>query len=109
VTYTFEKRKTRFFLLRIKPLVMKRKWKGMSIRRKKNFDEVEHVDTSLYFLLIDEGEVFQPSSPPTHEVEGVSLIEEEFKDLVEAIHTFFILTHKDKEIVIFSDTNSPMK
>jgi hypothetical protein len=52
---------------------MKRRWRSMSIKRKKNFDEVQHVEkpreTSLSFLPLDEVEVVQPYSPPVHEVE----------------------------------------
>jgi hypothetical protein len=49
--------------------MMKRKWRGMSIKRKKNPNEVQHVETSLSFLSLDEGEVFQTFLPPTHEYE----------------------------------------
>jgi hypothetical protein len=44
VTDPFEKRKTKHYVLRIKPLVMKRRWRSMSIKRKKNSDEVQHVE-----------------------------------------------------------------
>jgi hypothetical protein len=46
----FWKRKTKHSVLRIKPLVMKRRWRGMSIKRKKNSDESQHVETSLSLL-----------------------------------------------------------
>jgi hypothetical protein len=35
-TDPFERRKTKHYVLRIKPLAMKRRWRGMSIKRKKN-------------------------------------------------------------------------
>jgi hypothetical protein len=57
----------------------------MYIKRKKNFDESQHVETSLSFLLLDEGEVVQPFFPPVHDVEeAISLNDEEIEDPVEA-------------------------
>jgi hypothetical protein len=40
-------------------------------KRKKNLmmQMLKHVETSLSFLPLDEGEVVQPCSPPAHEVE----------------------------------------
>jgi hypothetical protein len=63
---------------------MKRRWRGMSIKRKKNSDESQHVEkpheASLSFLPLDEGEVVHPCSPPAHEVEeATSLNDEELK------------------------------
>jgi hypothetical protein len=85
MTYPFEKRKTKHFAVRIKPRVMKRRWKSMPMKRKKNLDEVQHVEASLSFLPPDEVEVVQPCSPPVHEVEeATSLNDEEFEDPVEA-------------------------
>jgi hypothetical protein len=68
-TYLFERRKTKHYVLRIKPLAMKRRWRGMYIKRKKNPDEVQHVETSLSLLPLDEGEVVQTCLPPAHEDE----------------------------------------
>jgi hypothetical protein len=68
-TDLFERRQTKHFVLRIKPLAMKRRWRGMYIKRKKNPDEVQHVETSLSFLLLDEDEVVQTCLPPAHEDE----------------------------------------
>jgi hypothetical protein len=48
---------------------MKRRWRGMSIRRKKNYDKVQHIEAPLSFLPLDEVEVVQPCSPPAHDVE----------------------------------------
>jgi hypothetical protein len=86
----------------------------MSIKRKKNFDEVQHVEkpheTSLSFFPLDEGEVFQPCFPPAHEVEeATSLNDEESEDPVEATLTYVPPAHEDKEMVIFSDTDGLMK
>jgi hypothetical protein len=41
----------------------------MPMKRKKNLDEAQHVEASLYFISLDEGEVVQPFSPPAHDVE----------------------------------------
>jgi len=47
--------------LRIKPLVMKRHWRGMSMKKKKNFDEVQHVENPnemlMSILSLDKDEV----------------------------------------------------
>jgi hypothetical protein len=56
----------------------------MSIKRKKNFEESQHVETSLSLLPINVDEDAHPCFPPTHEVEEVtSLNDEEFIDRVE--------------------------
>jgi hypothetical protein len=68
-TDLFERRKTKKSILSINPLVMKRQWRGMYIKRNKNCDKSQHVETSLSFLLLDEGEIVQPFFPPLHEVE----------------------------------------
>ena len=64
-----EEKQTKHYVLRIKPLVMKRRWRGVSIRRKMNFDKVQHIEAPLYFIPLDEGEVIQPFSHPTHDFE----------------------------------------
>jgi hypothetical protein len=71
-TNPFWKLQTNHFSLRIKPLVLKRQWRGMSIKKNNNFDEAQHVEILLYFLLLDEGEVVQACFPPAHEVEEVT-------------------------------------
>jgi hypothetical protein len=38
-------------------------------KKKEEFDESQHVETSLSLLPLDEGEVVQPCFPPVHEVE----------------------------------------
>jgi hypothetical protein len=38
-----EEKRTKNYALRIKPLVMKRQWRGVSIRRKKNSDKAQHI------------------------------------------------------------------
>jgi hypothetical protein len=68
-TNIFERRQTKHFVLRIKPLAMKRRWRGMYIKRKKNSGKEKHVETLLSFLLLDEGEVVQTCRPPAHEDE----------------------------------------
>jgi hypothetical protein len=93
-TGPFEKRQTKHFVLRIKPLVMKRQWRGMSIKRKKNSDESQHVETSLSLLPLDVGEVVHPCFPHAHEVEEAnSLNDEEYEDPVEAALTY---AHEDE-------------
>jgi hypothetical protein len=49
-TYLSEKRHTKHSALRIKPRVMKRRWRSMPMKRKKNLDEVQHVEASLSLL-----------------------------------------------------------
>jgi hypothetical protein len=69
---------------------MKRKWRGMSIKRKKNSNESQQVETSLYFLSLDEGEVVHPCFPPAQEVEGA------IEDPIEAALASDLPTHKEK-------------
>jgi hypothetical protein len=79
----------------------------MSIKRKKNYDESKHVETSFSLLLLDVGEVVHPFFPPVHEVEQAnSMNNEESEDTVEASLTS---TQEDKEMVIFSHIDGFMK
>jgi hypothetical protein len=64
-----EEKRAKHYALRIKPLVMKRRWRGVPIRRKKNSNKAQHIEAPLYFLSHDEGEVVQPCSPLAHDVE----------------------------------------
>jgi hypothetical protein len=110
MTDPFEKRKTKHSALRIKPRVMKRRWKSMPMKRKKNLDEAQHVEASLSLLPPDEVEVVQSCSPPVQEVEeATSLSDEEFEDPVEAAPTSALPAHEDKEMVIFSHVDGLMK
>jgi hypothetical protein len=86
------------YALRIKPLVRKRRWRGMSIKRKKNFEEVKNVETSFSFLIFSlDGEVFKVCCLPAHEVEeATNLNDEESEDPVEATQPFFFLHTKTK-------------
>jgi hypothetical protein len=69
----------------------------VSIRRKKNYDKVQHIEAPLSFLMLDEGEVVQPCSPPAHDVEeAISLDDEEFEDPVEDVHASTPPAHEDK-------------
>jgi hypothetical protein len=84
---------------------MKRFQRSMSTKRKRNYDEIQHVEknyeTLLYFLLLDEGEIVQPFFPLVHEVEeAIGLNDEEFEDIVETTLVSILLAHKDKEMVI---------
>jgi hypothetical protein len=106
-TCPFEKRKTKHYVLRINPLAMKRIWRGMSIKRNKNFDESQRVETSLFFLPLDVGEVVHPCFPLAHEVEEEnSLNDEEYEDPIEAALTY---AHKEKEMAIFNHIDDFMK
>jgi hypothetical protein len=84
------------------------------MKGKRNSDEVQHVDkpcdTSLYFLPLNESEMVHPCSPPTHEVEETTSInDEEFRDPVEVALAPALPTHEDKEMVICSHTDDLMK
>jgi hypothetical protein len=105
-----QEKKTKHCALRIKPLVMKRRWRGVFVRRKKNSDKAKHIEALLSLPLLDEDKVVQPCSPPTHDVEETTnLDDEEFEDLVEIALPSVLPTHKDKEMVIFSHTDGLMK
>jgi hypothetical protein len=98
-----EEKQAKHYALRINPLVMKRRLRGVSIRRKKNYDKVKHIEAPLYFLSLDEGEVVQPCSPLAYDVEeAISLDGEEFEDPVETSLASILPAHKDKEMVIFN-------
>jgi hypothetical protein len=43
MTDPLEENKTKNYALRTKPLMMKRRWRGLSIKRKKNYDKVKHI------------------------------------------------------------------
>jgi hypothetical protein len=106
----FEENQTKCFVLRINPLAMKRRWRGMSIKRNKNTNESQHVKTLLSFLPLDQGEVVQHYFPPAHEVEETtSLNDEEIEDPIEATPPSILSTHEDTEMVIFSHTDGHMK
>ena len=67
-----EENQEKNYKLRIKPLVMKRRWRGLSIKIKKNYDKEKHVKAQLSLITIDEGEVVQPCLPPNVE-EAINL------------------------------------
>jgi hypothetical protein len=69
MTDPLEENKGKNYALRIMPLVMKRRWGGLSIKIKKNYDKVKHIDAPLSLIPLDKGEVVQPCLPPTHNVE----------------------------------------
>jgi hypothetical protein len=95
-----EEKQAKNYALRIKPLMMKRGWRGLSIKRKKNYDEVQHIEALLYFIALDEGEVVQPCLPPAHDVEeAISLNDEEFEGPVEDVHASTPLAHEDEKMV----------
>jgi hypothetical protein len=65
----------RYSALRIKPLLMKRHCRGMSMKKNKNCDEVKHAEnpyeTFVSIFPLDEDEVVHPFFPPTHKYEEV--------------------------------------
>jgi hypothetical protein len=63
----------------------------------------KHVEASLSLLPPDEVDVVQSCSPPVHEVEETTSLDDEFEDLVEATPTSSLLAHKDKEMVSHVD------
>jgi hypothetical protein len=87
---------------------MKRQWRGLSIKRKKNYDKAQHIEGLLSLIPLDEGKVVQPCLPPNVE-EAISLDDEEFEGPVEDVHAYAPPTPKDKEMVIFSHTDGLMK
>jgi hypothetical protein len=97
-----EKRHIKHSALRIKPRVMKRRWRSMPMKRKNNPNEAQHVEASLSLLSPDVVEVVQSCSPPVHEVQGATSLNDEFEEPVEDIHASTPLAHEDKEMVTFS-------
>jgi hypothetical protein len=70
------------YALRIKPRVMKRRWRSMPMKRKMNLDEAQHVEASFSLFLLDEDEVIQTCIPHAHEdEETISL--DDTNDLVQ--------------------------
>jgi hypothetical protein len=97
-TDPFEKRQTKHSALRIKSRVMKRQCISISMKRKNNLNEAQHVEASLSLLPLDEVEVVQLCSPCIHEVEEVtSTSEEEFEDPVETAPASALPAHEDRD------------
>jgi hypothetical protein len=67
MTYPLEEKQAKNHALRIKPLVMNMRWRGLYIKRKKNYDKEQHIEASLSLILFGEGEVVQPCLPPNVE------------------------------------------
>jgi hypothetical protein len=108
MTYPLEEKKAKIHALKIKPLVMKRRWRGLSIKRKKNYDKMKHIEAPLSLILLDEGEVVQPCLPPNVE-EAISLDDEEFEGPFENVHASTPPAHKDEKMVIFSHIDGLIK
>jgi hypothetical protein len=68
-TNIFEKGHMKHSALRIKPRVMKRRWRNIPMKRKNNIDEAQHDEASFSLLLLNEHEVVQTCLPPAHEDE----------------------------------------
>jgi hypothetical protein len=75
------------------------------IKIKKNYDKAQHIEASLYLILLDECEVVQPCLPPN--VEEVINLDDE--GLVEEFHSSAPPVNKDENMVIFSHTDGLMK
>jgi len=69
MTDPLEEKKENNYALRIEPLVMKRRWRGLSTRRNKNYSKEKRIEVPLYLILLDEGEVAQPCLPSKHNFE----------------------------------------
>jgi hypothetical protein len=100
-----EEKQANNYALRIKPLVMKRRWKGLSIKINMNYDKAQHIEAMLSLMSFGEGEVVQPCFPPNVE-EAISLDDE---GPVEDVHAFAPPVHKDENVVIFIPTDGLMK
>jgi hypothetical protein len=60
-------------------------------------------------LLLNEGEVVQPFSSPTHDVEeAISLDDEGFESPVEDVHASTPLAHEDEKMVILDHNDGLM-
>jgi hypothetical protein len=59
MTNILKENKAKNYALIIKPLVMKRRWRGLYIKRKKNYDKAQHVEALLSLIPFDEGEIVQ--------------------------------------------------
>jgi hypothetical protein len=70
MTGPLEEKKAKNYALRIKTLVMKRRWWGLSMRRKNNYDKAQHIEVPLSFISLDDGEVVQTCLPPAHKDNG---------------------------------------
>jgi hypothetical protein len=72
-TYLSEKGNTKHSALRMKPHVMKRRWRRIPMKRKNNLYEAQDDEASFYFLLLDEYEVLQTCLPAHEDEETISL------------------------------------
>jgi hypothetical protein len=64
----------------------------------------------VYVFLPEEDNAIIPCFPPAHEFEeAISLSDEEFEDPNEASLEYVVPTHEDKEMVIFTHTDSLIK
>ena len=72
MTDLLQEKQVKNYALRIKPLVMKRQWRVLSIKGKKNYDKAQHIEAPLSFLPLDEGEVTQTCSLLQHHVQEES-------------------------------------
>jgi hypothetical protein len=99
MTYPLEEKKEKSYALIINPPMMKSKWRGLSIKIKKNHDKAPHIEALLSLILLDKGKVVQPCLPPNVE-EVITIDDEEFEGPVEKVHASTPPTYKDENMVI---------
>jgi hypothetical protein len=94
---------------------MKRRWRSMPMKRKKNLDEVQHVEASFSLLLLDEDEVVQTCLPLAHEdEETISLddtddIVQDLSDMVDLhIDDFIQVGRRRWDVSCFSIDRDPI-
>jgi hypothetical protein len=100
--------------LRIKPCVMKRRWRSMPMKRKNNLDEVQHVEALFSLLLLDEDEAVQTCLPPAHEdeetisLDDTDLVQDPF-DMVDLhIDDFIQVGRRRWDVSCFSIDRDPI-
>jgi hypothetical protein len=96
-----EEKQAKNYALRIGPLVMKRQWRGLFIKRKKTYEKAQHIDAPLSLIPLDKVEVVQPCLPPNVE-EAISLDDEEFEGPIENVRASAPPAHKNEKMVIFN-------
>jgi hypothetical protein len=71
---------------------MKRRWRSIPMKRKKNLDEAQHDEASFSLLLLDEDEVVQTCIPLAHEDEETIRLDDT-DDLVQDLSRYDRSTH----------------
>jgi hypothetical protein len=108
MTDTLEEKQEKKYALRIKPLVMKRRWRGLYIKRNTNYDKEQHIEALLSLIPLDEGEVVKSCSPPNVEEVIISMMNNLKVQLNMSMHLLLLHT-KTKRWSFFSHTDGLMK